>query len=112
MERILAAGTGFFRYLCITIPELFVSLHRELKIMVIMATTKLISVRIDEDDIKIIDDQVKKDRYGKRSDFITAAVRLMAWAIQNGQAHKIQRFWPQYGDKVDSFELTYHREHR
>lgn len=77
-----------------------------------MATTKLISVRIDEDDIKIIDEKVKGDRYGKRSNFITAAVRLMAWAIQNGQAHKIQRFWPQYGDKVDSFELTYHREHR
>ena len=77
-----------------------------------MAKTKLISVRIDEDEINIIDEKVKKDRYGKRSDFITAAVRLMAWAIQNGQANKIQRFWPQYGDKLDSFELTDHREHR
>lgn len=77
-----------------------------------MAATKLISVRIDDDVIKIIDEKVKGDRYGNRSDLIAAAVRLMAWAIQNGQAHKIQRFWPQYGDVVDSFELTYHREHR
>ena len=77
-----------------------------------MAATKLISVRIDENDLQIIDEKVKNDQFGKRSDFITAAVRLMAWAIQNGQAFKIQKFWPQYGDKVDSFELTYHREHR
>lgn len=77
-----------------------------------MAATKLISVRIDEDHIQIIDDEIKKVRYGKRSDYITAAVRLMAWAIENGQAHKIQRFWPQFGDVVDSFDLTYHREHR
>lgn len=112
MEGLFVAAEKLFGYLCITIPELFVSLHRELKIMVIMATTKLISVRIDEDDINIIDEKVKRERYGKRSNFITAAVRLMAWAIQNGQAHKIQRFWPQFGDKVDSFELTYHREYR
>lgn len=77
-----------------------------------MTKTKLISVRINEDDLEIIDEKCKSDHYGKRSDFITAAVRLMAWAIQNGQAHKIQRFWPQFGDVVDSFDLTYHREHK
>lgn len=77
-----------------------------------MATTKLISIRVDEDDLRIIDERVVKDRYGKRSDLINAALRFMAWAVQNGQTHKLERFWPKYGDKVDTFELTYHREHR
>jgi hypothetical protein len=106
------AAEKIFGYLCITIQELFVSLHRELKIMVIMATTKLISIRVDEDDLRIIDERVKSDRFGKRSDLINAALRFMAWAIQDGQAHKLEKFWPRYGDKVDSFALTYHREHR
>lgn len=108
----LAAAAEKFGYLCITIQEYFVSLHRELKIMVIMATTKLISIRVDEDDLRIIDERVESVGYGKRSDLINAALRFMAWAIQDGQAHKLERFWPKYGDKVDSFALTYHREHR
>lgn len=77
-----------------------------------MAKTKLISIRVDEEDLSWIDNEVTKYGYPKRSDYVNAALRLMAWAIQNGQAHKIQKFWPQYGDKVDSFELSYHREHR
>ncbi len=77
-----------------------------------MQTTKLVSVRLDEDDLKIIDDQVKKTFDRKRSDYIHAAVRLMAWAIKNGQQLKICRFYPCYGDVVDQFDLKYHRGHR
>lgn len=77
-----------------------------------MQTTKLVSVRLDEDDLKIIDEAASAIDYRKRSDYIHAAVRLMAWAIKNGQQLKIMRFYPCYGDVVDLFELNYHRGHR
>lgn len=77
-----------------------------------MQTTKLVSVRLDEDDLKIIDQAASAIDYRKRSDYIHAAVRLMAWAIKNGQQLKILRFYPCYGDDVDQFELNYHRGHR
>ena len=56
-----------------------------------MKAAKLVSVRLDEDDL---------------------AVRLMAWAIKNGQQLKILRFYPCFGDVVDQFDLNYHRGHR
>ena len=74
-----------------------------------MKAAKLVSVRLDEDDLKIIDDQAKKAFGRKRSDYIHAAVRLMAWAIKNGHELKICRFYPCYGDVVDQFDLKYHR---
>ena len=74
-----------------------------------MKAAKLVSVRLDEDDLKIIDDQAKKSFGRKRSDYIHAAVRLMAWAIKNSQELKICRFYPCYGDVVDQFDLKYHR---
>lgn len=77
-----------------------------------MQTTKLVSVRLDEDDLKIIDEAALCGVNRKRSDYIHAAVRLMAWAIKNGQQLKICRFYPCYGDVVDQFELNYHRGHR
>lgn len=77
-----------------------------------MKTTKLVSIRLDEDDLKIIDEAASVVDYRKRSDYINAAVRLMAWAIKNGQQLKIMRFYPQFGDVVDQFELNYHRGHR
>lgn len=77
-----------------------------------MKTTKLVSIRLDEDDLKIIDEAASVIDYRKRSDYINAAVRLMAWAIKNGQHLKILRFYPCYGDVVDQFELNYYRGHR
>ena len=77
-----------------------------------MKAAKLVSVRLDEDDLKVIDEAAMSGVYRKRSDYIHAAVRLMAWAIKNGQQLKICRFYPNYGDVVDQFELNYHRGHR
>lgn len=71
---------------------------------------KLVSVRLDADDIQVIDDWIADDCYYGRSDIIDAAVRLAAWMIQNGNAQKLLRFWPKY-DTVDEFKLEYHRQH-
>lgn len=77
-----------------------------------MKSTKLVSIRLDEDDLKIIDEAAKNNGYHKRSDYINAAVRLMAWAIKNGKADVISKFYPQFGDVVDQFKLRYHRGFR
>ena len=69
---------------------------------------KLVSVRLDADDLKVIDDWANTERYRKRSDVVDAAVRLAAWMIQNGHAWKLLGFWPQ-SDTVDEFKLEYHR---
>lgn len=74
-----------------------------------MAKT-LVSVRLDADDLQVIDDWAKKERYQKRSDMVDAAVRLAAWMIRNGYAQKLIRFWPK-ADTVDDFKLDYHRQH-
>lgn len=77
-----------------------------------MKAAKLVSVRLDEDDLKVIDQAAESSGYYKRSDYINAAVRLMAWAIKNGKADAINKFHPQFGDVVDQFELKYHRSWR
>lgn len=77
-----------------------------------MKSTKLVSVRLDEDDLNIIDEAVNKFANRKRSDYINAAIRLMAWAIKERQELKICRFYPCFGDVVDQFELNYHRGRR
>lgn len=77
-----------------------------------MKATKLVSVRLDEDDLRIIDAAAQCGGYRKRSDYIHAAVRLMAWAIKEGKDDKIYKFYPCWGDVVDQFELNYHRGHR
>lgn len=76
-----------------------------------MKVAKLVSVRLDEDDLKVIDEAAKNNGYRKRSDYINAAVRLMAWAIKEGKADHICKFYPCYGDVVDQFELNYYRCH-
>lgn len=75
-----------------------------------MAQKKLVSVRLDEDDLAQIDDWASKQRYKKRSDAIDAAVRFAAWLIRHGYMHKIIGFWPKW-DTVDTFQFDYHREH-
>lgn len=69
---------------------------------------KLISVRLDADDLQVIDDWVADDSYYGRSDVVDAAVRLAAWMIKNGHSQKLMRFWPK-SDTVDDFKLEYHR---
>lgn len=73
-----------------------------------MAKT-LVSVRLDADDLKVIDDWAKKERYQKRSDVVDAAVSLAAWMIRNGYAQKLLRFYSKW-DTVDEFKFEYHRQ--
>ena len=70
---------------------------------------KLVSVRLQQEDLQIIDDWAKGKRYHARAEMIDAAVRFAAWMIKNGQANKLRCFWPQF-DTVDKFEFEYHRE--
>lgn len=77
-----------------------------------MKNQKLISVRVDPDALEIIDQRCSDHPYMKRSDYINGAVRLVAWLIESGQADRVIRFRPQFGDVVDKFEFEYHRGHR
>ena len=69
---------------------------------------KLVSVRLNADDLQVIDDWAKNERYQKRSDVIDAAVTLAAWMIQNGYAQKLLYFYRER-DTVDEFKFEYHR---
>ena len=77
-----------------------------------MRETKLISVRLDAEDIADIDKWCKENRYWKRSAIISQAVALARVLVQSGHAQKLLHFDPRYGDVMDEFKLTYHREHR
>lgn len=76
-----------------------------------MENMKLISVRVDPKDLDKLDQFANDYRYRKRSDLIQAAIRLMLVACEKGQAEKVCRFTPQWGDVVDEFKFEYHREH-
>lgn len=69
---------------------------------------KLVSVRLDADDLQVIDDFAKENRFRKRSDVVDAAVSLAAWMIQNGYGEKLMGFFPKW-DMVDVFIFEYHR---
>lgn len=75
-----------------------------------MSESKLISVRLDSEDIKEIDRQCSMLSYVNRSFVINKAVSLAAYMMQHGQFRKLYNFNPRYGDVVDKFELEYHRE--
>lgn len=77
-----------------------------------MKVQKLISVRVDPDALEVIDQYCADSPYCRRSTYIDAAVRLMAWLIANGKADSVVKFRPGYGDVVDEFEFKYHRDHR
>lgn len=69
---------------------------------------KLVSVRLNADDLQVIDDWAKNERYQKRSDVVDAAITLAAWMIQNGHIQKLLYFFPEM-DTVDEFKFEYHR---
>lgn len=75
-----------------------------------MRETKLISVRLDKEDIKDIDQWCRHDGFWKRSAVISQAVALARVLVQSGQAQKLLHFNPRYGDVIDDFKLTYHRK--
>ena len=77
-----------------------------------MRATKLVSVRLDEENLKTIDRRAEKHMWRKRSNYINAAISFMAWAIENHQEEKLMKFYPEHGDVVTDFKLEYHREHK
>lgn len=76
-----------------------------------MNRAQLVSVRLDPDDVKEIDNWARVLYYRNRSDIINAGVRLMAELIRRGQAESVYRFYPQW-DVIDEFTLKYHRKIR
>lgn len=77
-----------------------------------MRKTKLVSVRLDAEDIADIDNWCKGNWYWKRSAIISQAVALARVLVQSGHAKELLHFDPRYGDVIDEFKLTYHRTHR
>lgn len=75
-----------------------------------MSESKLVSVRLDAEDIKEIDRQCKSLGYVNRSFVINKAVSLAVYMMQHGHFRKLWNFNPQFGDVVDKFELEFHRE--
>lgn len=71
-------------------------------------TKKLVSVRLDAEDLQVIDEWADSLLCHGRSDVINAAIRLAAWMIENGYAGKLIHFVPRL-DTVDDFKLEYHR---
>lgn len=77
-----------------------------------MSATRLISVRIDEEVLAIIDQLAESSTYRKRSDIINGALKMIAYADNSKLADKACKFWPQFGDVIDKLEFEYHREHK
>lgn len=76
-----------------------------------MENMKLISVRLDPRDVEALEDAVQTESYYDRSDFIRAAVSLMAVLCKEGKYGKVLSFRPRRGDVLDTFDITYHRSH-
>lgn len=74
-----------------------------------MGKTKLISVRVDEKDLKVIDEHCANISWRKRSDVINAGVTLAALAIKNGLIKDILYYHPPYWE-VDEFTFKCHRK--
>lgn len=73
-----------------------------------MYKTKLISVRVDEEALSVIDNAAKNTWCYSRSSAINAALRLMAAAIDRGLLYKILVFDPHF-DEVDTLEFEHHK---
>lgn len=74
-----------------------------------MSRTKLISIRVDEEDLKVVDEYCKNVYYRKRSDVINAGITLAALAIRKGLISDIIKFYPEYYE-LDEFTFKFHRK--
>lgn len=74
-----------------------------------MSRTKLISVRVDEEDLKVIDEHCSNVYYRNRSVVINAGITLAALAIKKGLIGDIIKFYPKYYE-LDEFTFKYHRK--
>lgn len=77
-----------------------------------MKESKLISVRLDAEDIADIDQWCSKNQVWKRSAVISQAVALARVMVQSGHAGELMHFSPRSGDVMDEFKLTFHRTHK
>lgn len=82
-----------------------------------MSKTTLISFRIDDTDLKAIDEECNKHKGAvwtsyktKRSYYINKAVGLYAELLRRGLTSKVDKFYPEFGDVIDEFKLDYHRK--
>lgn len=76
-----------------------------------MENLKLVSVRLDPRDVAALEEAASIERYYDRSDFIRAAVALMAKLCEERKHGKVLAFRPRWGDILDSFDISYHRGH-
>lgn len=74
-----------------------------------MDNLKLVSVRLDPQDIAVLDKTAEENGYRVRGEYIRAGVRLMAALCEKGLQEQVFRFRPRLGDVLDEFELHYHR---
>lgn len=73
-----------------------------------MYKTKLISVRVDEDSLSVLENATRRYAYPRRSDAINAAIRLMAAAIEKGYLNQILRYDPHFFE-MDSLEIKFRK---
>lgn len=77
-----------------------------------MRGSKLVSVRIDEELLKKIDQMAEGSIYYKRSTYIQAGLKLMVELNERGLVREAIRFCPEFGDVVDEISFKYHRGHK
>ena len=77
-----------------------------------MKETKLISVRLDAEDIADIDQWCKESFGWKRSAVISQAVALARVLVQTGHAKELLNFHPRNGDEMEDVKYKYDRTQR
>lgn len=76
-----------------------------------MESKKLVSVRIDADDLREIDRICENVSYRKRSDVIQCAVKAIIAIEKMGLYSRVMRYCPRWGDVIDEIKFEYHRDH-
>lgn len=71
-----------------------------------MTKDHVVTFRMDDDQLKMVDDIVRKHRYYKRSTVMAQALRLMVAMEQAGLADRVLSYFPRWDDIVDiKFEI-------
>lgn len=71
-----------------------------------MTKDRVITFRMDDDQLKMVDDIVRNHRYYKRSTVMAQALRLMVAMDQAGLAGRVLSYHPRWDDIVDiKFEI-------
>lgn len=77
-----------------------------------MENKKIVSVRIDAEDLREIDRICEDEKWLKRSDFIQLGVKAIIVMYKAGLYQNLANYHPQFGDVIDEIKFSYHREHR